>query len=448
MKILFVMPLSYPVYPFQVASLSSFLKANGHETAYLELILKENLDRKNKQKITQKINNFKPDLTGISSYQLTFDWVKQICRFIKSKYNLPIIVGGYHTTLAPEEVIHHPAVDIICRGEGEYPLLELMNSLKKKKPKYDIKNLWFKKGKKIIRNEIRPLIENLDSLPFMDREMFDYQKHLDESGEKRYLAVMGSRGCPFNCSNCSNHTLRLIYPNKSKYVRLRSVDNIIKEIKKALKKYSFEGVSFEDDTFTLYENWVGEFCQKYKKEIGLDFYCNARPENANLKMMRQLKKAGCEYISIGIESGDENIRKKILRRQITNYQIKQAFKNAKKVGLKVRSFNMVGLPYETRFSLLKTIYLNFLVAPYQVQTTIYYPFKGTDLGDLCYQKKWVNKAREKKTKVLSNDSILDHPNLTRLEIKAAKWINSGMGLRSGNLSLIKMGFKTLFKKQG
>lgn len=446
MKILFIAPLSYPVFLFQIASLSSFLKANGHETSYLELILKENLDRKNKQKITRKINNFKPDLIGISSYQLTFDWVKQICNFVKSKFKMPIIIGGYHATLAPEEVIKYKAVDIICRGEGEYPLLELMESMKKKKKRHNIKNLWFKKGKKVIKNEIRPLIENLDSLPFMDREMLDYQKHLDEGNKKRYLAVMGSRGCPFNCSYCSNYALRSIYPNKSKYVRLKSVDNIIKEIKKALKKYSFEGVSFEDDTFTLYEDWIKEFCKKYKKEIGLDFRCNARPETASLESLKQLKDAGCEYISIGIESGDEKIRKIILRRQITNKQIKNVFRNAKGVGLKVRSFNMVGLPYETRLSLLKTIYLNFVVAPYQVQTTIFYPFKGTDLGNLCYEKKWVNKEREKKLKLYANDSVLDLPNLSRIEIRIAKWINSATALRSGNLSLIKMFFKMLLGK--
>ncbi len=446
MKILFIVPLSYSVFPFQIASLSSFLKANGHKTSYLELILKRNLSREGKKNIVQKINDFKPDLIGISSYQLTFEWVKQICNYVKSYSKVPTIIGGYHPTLAPEEVISHPTIDMICRGEGEHSLLELMNNMKNRKKKYDIKNLWFKKGKTIIRNEIRPLIENLDSLPLMDRDMFDHQKLLDEGGEKRYLAIMGSRGCPFNCSNCSNHALRLIYPNKNKYVRLRSADNIIKEIKEALKKYSFEGVSFEDDTFTLYEDWLEKFCKKYKKEIGLDFRCNARPENSSLKNMKLLKSAGCEYISIGIESGDENIRRSVLRRQITNKQIKKAFKYAKKAGLKVRSFNMVGLPRETRLSLLKTIYLNFVLAPYQVQTTIYYPFKGTDLGDLCYKNKWVNKKREKEIKLYANDSVLDLPNLSRTEIRVAKWINSATALRSGNLDLIKVAFKMLLGK--
>jgi radical SAM superfamily enzyme YgiQ (UPF0313 family) len=447
MKILFIAPLSYSVYPFQIASLSAFLKSKGHQASYLELILKDNLDKKGKRQILNRMKKFQPDLIGISSYQLTFEWVKQICRYLKSKSKVPIIVGGYHATLAPEEVISFPAIDIICRGEGEYPLLELMDSLKVNKVKTNIKNLWFKKGKKIIKNGIRPLIENLNSLPLMDREMMDYQKHLNQGGKKRYLAVMGSRGCPFNCSNCSNHALRQIYPNQAKYVRLRSTSNIIREIKKAMKKYDFEGVSFEDDTFTLYPDWVEKFCDQYQREIGLDFFCNARPETSSLKLMRLLKKAGCEHISIGIESGDEKIRKTILRRIMTNTQIKKAFQDARKAGLKVRSFNMVGLPYETRLSLLKTIWLNFQVAPYQIQTTIYYPFKGTDLGDLCYQKGWVNKKREKQIKVLSNDTILDHPNLSRQEIKAAKWLNSAMALRSGNFSLVKAGLKMALGKE-
>ena len=129
--------------------------------------------------------------------------------------------------------------------------------------KNSVRNI--KKEGNIIKNKIRPLIENLDELPFMDRDMLDYQNLLNRDDHKRYLAIMGSRGCPFDCSNCSNHALREIYPNKNKYVRLRSVDNIIDEIEICAKTFSFEGISFEDDTFTLFDNWLEEFCKKYKE---------------------------------------------------------------------------------------------------------------------------------------------------------------------------------------
>ena len=110
MKILFINPLSYSVFPVQIASLSGFLKASGHETSYLELILKEDLDGKSKKIIAARVNDFRPDLIGISSYQLTFEWVKQICDYVKSKFSIPIIIGGYHATLAPEEVINYEGI--------------------------------------------------------------------------------------------------------------------------------------------------------------------------------------------------------------------------------------------------------------------------------------------------------------------------------------------------
>lgn len=438
MKILFLMPLSYPIFPFQIASLSSFLKANGHNASYIELILRQNLDDYNKQLMVSEINSQGPDLIGISSYQLSFEWVKQITNFIKSQADIPIIIGGYHTSLASEEVINYPAIDMICRGEGEYALLELLNNMRKGLSLYNVKNIWFKKDGKVIRNEVRPLIENLDELPFMDRGIINYQVFLDKSEGKRYLSVMGSRGCPFNCSNCSNHSLKELYPNKNKYVRLRTVDNVINEIELCAKKYSFEGVNFDDDTFTFFNDWLSEFCRKYKERIGMPFRCNARPENTSLENMKLLKEAGCEYVSIGIESGDERIRKQVLRRNISNSTIKEAFRNAKKAGLKVRSFNMVGLPYDTHSSLIKTIWLNFYVAPHQVQTTVYYPFKGTDLGDLCYKNNWVNSERIEKLRLLANDSVLDLPNISRTEIRFAKWINSSMALASGNMEIFKI----------
>lgn len=443
MKLLFIMPLSYSIYPFQIASLSSFLKVKNHQVSYIELVLKKDLDEFNKSKLLHKIEVEKPDLIGISSYQVTFGWVKQISSFIKSKFDIPIIVGGYHATLSPEEVINYSDIDMICLGEGEYPLLELLDRIQRGASIDNIKNIWFKKNGNIIKNNIRPLVENLDELPFMDRDIFDYQKLLNLDGKKRFLAIMGSRGCPFGCSNCSNHSLKEVYPNKNKYVRLRSVDNIIEEIELSAKKYSFEGVSFEDDTFTLFQDWLEEFCRKYKKKIGLSFKCNARPENAKLENMKLLKEAGCECISIGIESGDEKIRKEVLRRRISNRQIERAFRNAKMAGLKVRSFNMVGLPYETHLSLMKTIWLNFKLSPHQVQTTVYYPFRGTDLGELCYKNKWINFKRQEKLRLIANDSILDLPNISRTEIRLAKWINSITAIKSGNWEIIRLALRML-----
>ncbi len=446
MKILFIMPLDYSVYPFQIGALSAFLKKHKHKTDYLELILGREFNQDDALLVARKIESFQPHLIGFSSYEMSFEWIKDIAGFIKAEYNLPIIVGGYHATLVPEEVINHSSIDMVCRGEGEYALLELLEGMEQDRETVAIKNIWFKRNGKIIRNGMRPLIEDLDRLPFLDRNSFNYQEQLNRYGPKRYLGMMGSRGCPFNCSYCSNHAFRMLYPNKERYFRWRSVDHVLNEIEECRREFLFGGISFEDDIFTGIGGWLEEFCEKYPKRFALPFRCNARPETATFERMTMLKEAGCESVSFGIESGDERIRKEVLRRDISNSQIREAFRNAKRAGLKVRSYSMVGLPHETRSSLLRTILLNFKVAPHEVQTTVFYPFQGTSLGKLCYEKNWVDWERKKEAKIYANDSILNLPTISRREIQIAKWINSATALRSGNLKIAKAGIGLIISR--
>jgi len=440
MKILFIMPLAYPVYSFQIAALSSFLKKNGHNVDFLELILDEKISKDDFDNLNKKIESFMPDVIGFSSYELSFTWIQELSDFIKSRsVNVPVIVGGYHATLVPEEVLAYPSIDMVCRGEGEYALLELLDEMAKGRVSKNIKNIWFKDGKEIIKNEMRPMIYNLDELPFVDRAM-----HKIEGGDREYLEVMGSRGCPYDCANCCNSAFKDLYGDRAGYLRFRSPGHIISEIKECLRMHPFKIIAFEDDTFTASLKWLKEFCEEYKKSVKLPFICNVRPETANLERLGIIRDAGCETISIGVEAGDENIRRAVLNRRMTDKQIIDAFRNAKKLRLKTKSYNMVGLPHETRASLLKTILLNFRLAPTAVQTTVYYPFKGTKLGDECYEKGWVDMDRKKRLKLLANDSILNLPSLSRLEIRMAKWFNSATALRSGNLDTIKGGFRLLY----
>ena len=402
MKMLFVMPLAYPVYSFQIAALSAFLKKNGHSVDFLELILNEKITDTDFSRLKAKIESFMPDIIGFSSYELSFAWIQELSDFIKSGFvNIPIIVGGYHATLAPEEVIAHPSIDMICRGEGEYALMELLTQMSKGVINKNISNIWFKDGKEIIRNGIGPMITDLDKLPFVDRAIYRIGE-----GDNQYLEIMGSRGCPYECTNCCNSAFKDLYGDRAGYLRFRSPDHIISEIEECLRWHTFSRIFFEDDTFTASLKWLKEFSEKYKKNVKLPFVCNVRPETGNLERLGLIKEAGCDTISIGVEAGDEYVRRTVLNRRMTNKQIIDAFKNAKKLKLKTKSFNMVGLPHENRRALWKTILLNFRLAPNAVQTTVYYPFKGTKLGDECYEKGWVDMDRKKRLKLLANDSIL------------------------------------------
>lgn len=448
MKVLFIMPLAYSVYQIQIGALSAFLKRHGHQVEYMELILEGPFDKKSKDKLSGKLSSFSPDLIGFSSYELSFEWIKDIAAFIKTVSGVPIIVGGYFATLSPDAVLEHPAIDMVCIGEGEFAVLELLEKIKEGKDISDIESLYVKKDGSIYKNKVRNLIEDLDELPFIDRTIIDYQEHIGYPSEKHdaYLSIMASRGCPYNCSYCSNFSFKHLYENSSKYVRFRRPQHVIAEIEECEINCKFNKISFEDDMFTVSAKWLKEFVGLYTKRFSYPVRCNIRPESAKIEIIRLLKEMGCEIVSMGLESGDEKIRKNTLKRNMPDKQIIEAAKNIKEAGIKLRTYNMVGIPDETIMSLLRTIALNFRIAPYEVQTTIYYPLQGTALGDRCYDEGLIDHSKKGQLTTYAYDSILKHKNLPKAFIIMAKWLNSATALRSGNIGLLREGFKMIFSK--
>ncbi len=428
MKILFIYPSNDPSYPLQLGALSSFIKQKKHQSKLLPLKIASTLEKEHYSEIKKTIKEFQPDYIGFSCYETAFPWIKKISSHLKKYWpKIKIIAGGYYATLAPDEVISFKPIDIVCRSEGELPLLELFNNPKRT----DIKNLWIKKGNRIVRNSIRPLIEKLDELPFPDREMLDYQAQLDldKKGE-RTIKVMASRGCPYFCTYCSNKYFRALVPNKNMYLRLRSPENVIKEIKELKSKYDFELVGFHDDNLTLDINWLRKFAQLYRKQINLPFYCATRVEYCKNKILDILKRAGCYMLLIGVESGDEKYRSGMMKRFMTNKATVRAFHRARRKGLLTWSFTMVGLPKENRRMLLKTLWLNWKCKADFVMSSIFYPLKGTELGNLCYENGWVNQEKKEDITSYAWDTVLNHPILSTPEIRLAKYLNSLTAIRS------------------
>lgn len=428
MKILFIYPAVDISYPLQLGALSAFLKKFGHQTKLLHLVIPSGINKNHLSQVKKTIKEFQPNFIAFSGYETAYNWIESISKSIKKNYpKIKIIVGGYFPTLDPDEVISSSYIDIICRSEGEKPLLELLQD----PHRTDIKNLWFKKGKRIIKNSIRPLIEDLDSLPFPDRDMLDYQSHLDEDkvGE-RTVKIMASRGCPYNCTYCSNKYLRELAPNKEKYLRLRSPQNVIDEIMLLQTKYQFEKVGFHDDNLTLNTVWLKEFVNLYQKKIHLPFYCATRVESCSDNTLSLLKKAGCELLLLGIESGNEKYRTDIMKRFMSNDQIVSTFTRARKIGLRTWSFTMVGLPFETHRMLLETLYLNWKSRPDFVMASIFYPLRGTELGNICYKNNWVNLKKRRLVASYAWETILNHPNLSPFEIKLFKYLNIFTAIRS------------------
>lgn len=426
MKILFVYPnvVESPKDISQgLASLSAVLKKAGHKTALLD----STFGLANKE-IIAKVKTFQPDLVAVTAASNDILNAVKITRLIREHTAAPTICGGFHPTVAPEDAIKYGCFDMICIGEGEYALLELAESLEKGEINTNIKNIWFKKPGGIIRNEPRPLIQNLDKLPFPDRELFDYQKYIRWNQNK--ATFITTRGCPFRCSYCINHALQKLYSGKGKYLRFRSVGNVIEEIKAVKQKYKFDSIEFYDDTFTLDKKCVMKFCKKYVEEIGLPFEINARVNAVDKEIFLALKSAGCTRVSIGIESGNEHIMNDVLRRDTTINKIKETFSWAKEAGLQTYAFNMIGLPFETKEEIEDTIVLNRDVCPDYIGISIFNAYPGTELYDVCKKNGWL--ASETAAESYFKSSNIRHPNFTEKELNKIRNI---------------FGFKVYFRKK-
>lgn len=294
------------------------------------------------EKILKQIEKIKPDLVAFSILTDNYTWALNLASEIKKKYSPLILFGGVHCTSVPEEVISHEFIDFVIIGEGEYALLDLVKSLEKNKDYSKIENLIFKKGKKIVKNNVRNLIKNLDTLPFPDKDLF--YKVIPYS--KKTYTIMTSRGCPYSCTYCFNNIYRKVYYNKGKYLRKRSVDNVISELKVMKKRNNYEFVSILDDVFMTNDKWLEEFTIKYKKEINIPFRCIGHVNCINKNNIRMLKNAGCEIVQIGIQTTCENTRKNIIHRYETNEIIKKTSRIIKENGIKLEVDHIFGFPFE------------------------------------------------------------------------------------------------------
>jgi len=362
--------------------LSAALKREGHDTRAIHITT----PKMGRRKFMARLSEEAPHLIAFSSATNMFPVVKKLVSWIgEADCRVPTICGGVHPTLAAEEAVAVPGLDMICLGEGEEALVELCEKLEAGRDYTDIRNIWVKVGDKVYRNPLRPPIQDLDSLPFPDREIFDYPNLHQES--KGIGVFMGSRGCPFSCTYCSNKALREVYKGKGRYVRLRSPENIVAEIKEVTQRYPFiKSVCFDDDIFFLKREFAEEFASLYPREVGLPFSCNMHPSFCNKATVRLLKQAGCWQVRIGLESGNERIRKEVLNRNLSQEVMLRAFLTCKEEGMKVRSFQMVGLPQETPRAVMETIKLNALVGSDEIQTSIFQPYPCTELFEVCREE--------------------------------------------------------------
>ncbi|GAG66375.1 unnamed protein product, partial [marine sediment metagenome] len=328
---------------------------------------------------------------GISIRSLFFSLAKHISEKLKKINKPPLIVwGGIQPTLNPEKCL--PWADIIVIGEGEKAFVEICKDKKFK----GIKNIYYHLKNRVIRNDTGYVEENLDSIPFPD--FSDKNKYLinenklvplSEKYKTRYY-LMTSKGCPFNCSYCCNSTLSKMC--RGKYLRRRSVDNVISELKEAKKNCpNLLSISFVDDVFTFDKEWLKDFSPKYKKEINIPFFCFTHAKMCDEEIIKYLKFAGLSSVAMGVQSFSYRI-KKIYSRFEKNEQIIKVLKLLKKYKIEFTLDIIMDNPLEEEEDL--KINLNCLLkipSPFHLSTHTLTYFPNTALTDSFIEKGIIKK---------------------------------------------------------
>jgi radical SAM superfamily enzyme YgiQ (UPF0313 family) len=397
-----------------IAQLSAVLKQAGHETDLLVL------DRKYKKQNTALIDNkLRANCYGLvcfTSVFSEFNFITDVARYVKSTSNVFTILGGTHVTISPEES-YLDIFDALCIGEGEDALLKLANKLDKKDDISSIPNLWLKQNGLIVKNETSDFIQDLDSLPFVDRDL--WQPYIFDTRTR--LTVLVGRGCPYNCTYCCNHRIRKVAGGK--YVRMRSPKNIIAELDSLSAKFPVVTEYFlEIETLGANLNWLVQLCDEIylfnkNRERKLTFGANLRVyDNLDVELVfSNLKKANFESVIIGLESGSERVRTQVLNRQYQNATIIKAVNCARRHGIKIGVFNLVGLPTETLADFNETLKMNQLIQPDWHATSIFFPYKGTRLYDMAEELGLL--PRELNFKEERQHATLDLPGFSREQVQ-------------------------------
>ncbi|MEM2889263.1 MAG: radical SAM protein [Candidatus Bathyarchaeia archaeon] len=334
------------------------------------------------EKLEAELSSFEPFIVGITSMTPTINSAFLSAKIAKKACpEAMVVLGGPHVTFMDKEVLaQEMAVDVVVRGEGEKTFLEIAQKSCSQKPLHKIDGITFRYNGEIVRNPDREYIQNLDELPRPAYKYFPLDKY--RLFGRKILPVITSRGCPFQCAFCV--TSRVF----GKAFRARNPKSVVDELEWLKDVYGADAFSFYDDTITFDRKRILEICEEIcNRKIGLPWDCQTRVDRVSKEILVQMKRAGCQQVFFGIESGSQKILEAV-KKGTTVEQNERAIKWAKEVGLFVAVSVIVGYPGETTETLKQTI--NFLkkTKPDDVYICIATPYPGTELRNLIEKMGW------------------------------------------------------------
>jgi len=436
MKVLFVWPNRDQggFKPMGIALLSAVLKREGHnvelfDTTFFDFKHASTTEARDKLRIfkpidwsgydvqktdadphkalEEHINRFQPGLVCVSALSDEVELGLQLSKTAKDATGgaVAVVWGGKAATMNPFQVLKDPHVNGICRGEGLHFLPELVRCLDNYEMHMHLPNMGYRPGINALGqdeyklNPIAPYFRDLDGLPHFDWSVFD-DRHFLKPYDGKVLRGgdhMIYWGCPNECTYCINKSWRELYNNEGAFLRHYSVDRIIDELEYLSKEYKLEFWKFHDEDFCLKSiAYFEELARKYKERVGLPFTAMANCKNITVEKAKLLKEMGCVSISVGIETGNEDLRKHVLKRRETKDDIINGIRRLKEESIRTSAFNLLAIPGETRETIMETIELNRKSGVQYPNAGFFFPLDNTELKDFSVKQGLYN-AKEGRT---------------------------------------------------
>jgi radical SAM superfamily enzyme YgiQ (UPF0313 family) len=370
--------------PFGLATIATLLESSGYNTDVLVFAETSRFEAR----LHQYMESCRPRLLCFTSVSTQFHFVQEIAQFAKEiDPSVFIVLGGHHASLAPEESIAVPSFDAICIGEGDSAAVELARGLEREEPITGVSNLWIKQTDgSVVRNPTLPFTQDLDSLPYVNRRMWEPWIQ----NPAMFPSILLGRGCPFRCSYCSNHAMKKL--SRGRYTRFRSPQNIVREIAEICSSYpDVDSIYLEVETIAhqrVAYPLLGELerfnaNRASKIAFGLNFTVTSvfmGKDERSREFVSLLRQAGVTYLNIGLESGSERLRSEVLKRpKYTNSEFIRFADLAREYNIELNLYVLMGVPGETHDEYKETVLLVRQVQPNNVFLSIFYPYQGTSL---------------------------------------------------------------------
>ena len=460
MKVLMIYPNKVMVTraPLGIGYLSAYLKEAGHEfklfdTTFVkcgevpsdDALREQNLQVVNPdfeklglvekeidvfESLADEIKSFKPGIICISTVDPNHTFGMDLLKHCKKIFpNIPTICGGPLSTLVPDDMVVEDCIDIVGRGEAEEQLAELVTTYEKYGREgwdklYKINNFWIKDKDYKTNNIVHKngvMLPNIHRGLAPDLSIFDPRHFLRPLGGRMYnmATVIWTRGCVFRCSYCANETFyKAAKVSAKQYYRLKDAALLVDELAKFKEEYKLDFLMFVDDIFPLHEpDIMEEFCRLWKEKVDLPFSVNLQPRLVREDTFAMAVDAGLRNISVGVESGSDRVRRKVLKRNYRDEHTQFVFDLAHKYKIRCSSFNIIGLPDEDREDIMKTIMLNRELNPTSATVTFFHPYRGAPLRDLCVEMGYIPETQGKHEDVYRSESQLIMPQITKDELR-------------------------------